>query len=75
MLISIKYSAYAGSIGSCLSLLFQRGLLEVVSHARSGVLFAGLAVGLCGRALFGVEAGNLILGLADVLHGISKIHK
>lgn len=59
------------TIDNCLSLLLQGGLLKVVGRLCSRVLLAGLAVGLGGSALFRIEAGNLFLGLVDVLHKLA----
>lgn len=63
------------SIDNCLSLLLKGGLLKVVGRLCSRVFLAGLAIGLAvglgGSALFRIEAGNLFLGLVDVLHNVS----
>ena len=50
------------------SLLFERSLLEVFGHLCG--LLLGLAVGLGGRAVFRVEAGDFFLGFVDVLQGL-----
>ncbi len=71
MLSRATCNAMQDSIDNCLSLFLQGGLLKVVGCLRSRVLLTGLAVGLGGSALFRVKAGNLFLGLVDVLHNVS----